>query len=143
MNESEYIKSRIDDQLNWYERKSAINKKIYQRCQFLLLIFAGLITLSAFIKPDGDHKEWLITVPILGALIALITGVVKIYKFQENWTAYRSTAELLKFEKFMFMTKTQPYNGPDAFNVLVQRVEGLISKENSQWTQYTSQSEEQ
>ena len=142
MNEQEYIEKRLEDQLNWYEAKSAINKKKYQRCQMLLLIFAGLITLSALIDNDGPYGRWLIAVPVLGALIALITGLVRIYKFQENWTAYRTAAELLKFEKFMYLTKTKPYDGDNAFQVLVQRVEGLISKENSQWTQYTSEKEE-
>ncbi|NNF20678.1 MAG: hypothetical protein HKN00_12775 [Flavobacteriaceae bacterium] len=43
----------------------------------------------------------------------------------------------------MFITKTRPYDGSNAFNILVQRVEGLISKENAEWMQYMSKDESQ
>jgi hypothetical protein len=33
------------------------------------------------------------------------------------------------------MTQTQPYDKDDAFHLLVQRVEALLSKESSEWVQ--------
>jgi len=141
MDETEYLKNRLDKQINWYEDKSAINKRQYQASQFLLLILAALITLSPLFAKKSTYL--LILVPIMGALIALITGVLRIYKYQENWTTYRTTAELLKYEKYMFMTKTKPYDGASAYNILVQRVEGLISNENTEWMQYMSKNESQ
>ncbi len=36
----------------------------------------------------------------------------------------------------MFLTGTEPYDGEDRFQVLVQRCETLISKENTNWAQY-------
>ncbi|MBT8253588.1 MAG: DUF4231 domain-containing protein [Maribacter sp.] len=143
MDEAVYIESRLDDQIDWYERKSTLNKRRYQGCQFLLLALAALITLSALIDSTSDYSRLLILVPVMGALIALITGILRIYKYQENWTTYRTTAELLKYEKYMFITKTRPYDGSNAFNILVQRVEGLISKENAEWMQYMSKDESQ
>jgi hypothetical protein len=38
-------------------------------------------------------------------------------------------------KKFLFMTQTQPYDKDDAFHLLVQRVEALLSKESSEWVQ--------
>jgi hypothetical protein len=139
MNETKYIEDRLNKQINWYESKSAKNKKLYQASQFLLLVLAALITLSPLIAKESSYL--LIFVPIMGALIALITGVLRIYKYQENWTTYRTTAELLKYEKYVFMTKTKPYDGANAYNILVQRVEGLISNETSEWMLYMSKSE--
>jgi hypothetical protein len=40
------------------------------------------------------------------------------------------------------VTKTDPYNGEQAFQLLVQRVEGLISKENTNWSQYMDRPED-
>jgi len=58
-----------------------------------------------------------------------------LYKYQENWVAYRSTCESLKHEKYLYNTKSTPYQGKDSFNLLVQRVEMLISQENSSWAE--------
>jgi len=45
-------------------------------------------------------------------------------------------AEALKKEKFLFTTKTEPYDSDEAFPILVQRMETLVSKENVTWAQY-------
>ncbi|MBC8146611.1 MAG: hypothetical protein H8E98_01335 [Bacteroidetes bacterium] len=49
------------------------------------------------------------------------------------------TCEMLKHEKYLFLTKCAPYNLEDAFCLLVSRVENLISKENTQWSEYSEQ----
>jgi len=141
MNESEYLESRLEDQIKWYDKKSAANKLWYRRCQFTLLLLATLVTLSAAFQPD-DYPWINLTTAILGALIALITGVLGLYKFQENWTAYRTTAESLNHEKYLFLTKSEPYHADNPFKVFVFRVENLISEENSKWMQYINQEAE-
>jgi len=35
----------------------------------------------------------------------------------------------------LFLTQTEPYDKDDAFHLLVQRVEALLSKENTDWAQ--------
>jgi Protein of unknown function (DUF4231) len=52
-----------------------------------------------------------------------------------HWIEYRATAESLKKEKFLFLTQTDPYDKDDAFHLLVERVEALLSKENTEWLQ--------
>jgi hypothetical protein len=54
---------------------------------------------------------------------------------QEHWIEYRATAESLRREKFLFLTQTEPYDKDDAFHLLVQRVEALLSNENTEWVQ--------
>ena len=77
-----------------------------------------------------------LVVGILGASIAVISAVISLNKFQENWTEYRTTCESLKHEKFLYLTKADPYHEENPFPLFVQRVENLISKENSAWSQY-------
>ncbi len=140
MTEQEYITERIDDQIKWYGKKSGINKRWYNRCQMALLFLATLITLSAVVgKEDELYHQMRIIVPLMGALIAIITGIMKINKYQDNWMTYRSTSEALKQEKIMFLTKCEPYGGSNAFKILVQRAESLMSSENSSWVQYMGQ----
>ena len=54
-----------------------------------------------------------------------------------QWIEYRSTCESLKHEKFLFLSGAEPYCEENSYHLLVQRVEGLISKENSEWFRYT------
>lgn len=75
----------------------------------------------------------------LGVLIAITSGTVALFRFQEHWFQYRATTESLKHHKYMFATKTTPYDKENCFSLLVESVEGLISKENSNWVSYVKE----
>ena len=47
---------------------------------------------------------------------------------------YRTTSEQLKHEKYLYLTNSNPYNKKERLGLLVERVESLISKENSLWS---------
>jgi hypothetical protein len=135
MTPDEYIQQRLDDQINWYSTKSQTNQIWFKRLRILEILCAATIPfLAGFISESTDYLR--IVIGILGLTIAVIAGVLSIFKFQENWIEYRSTSEMLKHEKYMFMTKASPYNVQDSFPLLVNRVESLISKENTNWAQY-------
>jgi hypothetical protein len=51
---------------------------------------------------------------------------------------YRSTAEALKHEKYLFLSQAGPYTGPERLRVLAERVEGLVSQEHAKWTEARS-----
>jgi hypothetical protein len=73
-----------------------------------------------------------IIIGLLSVIIAVSAGLPALYKYHENWIEYRTTAETLKHEKHLFQAKCSPYDNDNSFCKLVQRVEGLISKENTQ-----------
>jgi hypothetical protein len=134
MEEAQYLEDRLEDLIKWYDRKSGINKKAYQRSQFAQVVLASLITLSGVL--GSTNLPWItLVVPTLGAAIAIISGSLGLYKFQENWLEYRTVSESLKHEKYLFLTKCEPYDGDKPFKLLVNRVEHLISSENSNWAQ--------
>jgi len=137
ISEEQYLKDRLDDQINWYDTKSQFNKKWFVILKFLELIMATSIPfIVGFISYE---TMWLKFVAgFLGLLVAIVSGVQSIFKFHENWIQYRTTAETLKHEKYLYLTKTRPYDKEDAFNKLVERVESLISKEHSRWSHYFS-----
>ena len=144
MNEEEYLKNRLDDQIDWYDRKSSKNQKNYKLFQLILILSAAAIPLlSGYLGQEGTTKYLPYIIGVLGFLVAIITAILSLYKFQENWTAYRTTCESLRQEKYLYLTKTDPYKGKSALNLLVQRVEMLISKENSSWAEIMKKSNEQ
>ena len=142
MTEEQYITERVEDQIKWYERKSAINKKYYLWSNASIIVFAALIPFLAGLSDDSiDWPKYIIAV--LGVFTATLTGISALYKFQEKWATYRMTGESLKREKLLFQTKTQPYDGSAAsFNQFVSNVESLMSSENAGWTQIVNKNDE-
>jgi len=139
MNEEEYLESRLDDQIAWYNKKSQQNQRWYKRLRLIEIVAACTVPLLAGYVIDLQPLRYVIG--ILGLLIAVISGVIALYKFQENWTEYRTTCESLQHEKYLYLTRSEMYGSANPFPLLVQRVEALISRENSKWSQYMKEPE--
>jgi len=140
MDQEEYIKQRLDQQINWYDTKSVGNQRWFKRLQLLIIIASSSIPfISGYISTDSTELKLL--VGALGLLVAAATAVLGLYQFQENWMEYRTTCESLRHEKYLFLTGAAPYNVEDSFHLLVERVEGLISKENTNWVNYTKRAQ--
>jgi hypothetical protein len=133
VNPDDYIKDRVDGQIEWYNRKSGTNQRWFRWLRIVEIIAAASIPL--LVGYADSISEFKVAVGILGLLIAVIAGILGLYQFQENWAGYRTTCEALKQEKYLFLTKTQPYDQGDSFALFVQRAENLISKENANWVQ--------
>ena len=129
----EYIKSRVDNQINWYDQKSASCQRKYKLTQTIEIVLAALIPLlSAYSK---DCVLIALIVGALGAAIAIIESLTKLYKWHENWIEYRTTCELLRYQKHLFVTKSSPYNiePENVENIFVRNIENIISSENNKW----------
>ena len=135
MTEEEYLKDRVNNQITWYSKKSAINKKYYLWSNALIIVFAALIPFFAGLSDDTlVWGKYLIA--LFGVLTATLTGISALYKFQEKWMTYRITGESLKREKILFQTRTEPYtNEPSSFHQFVSTAEGIMNNENAVWTQ--------
>lgn len=137
--QAEYLKDRLDGQINWYDKKSVANQKAFKRLQVLIIVASATIPfLSGFMD---ENSLWLkIVIGLLGLAIATATAILGLYQFQENWLEYRTTCETLRHEKYLFLTGASPYDEEEPFLLLVERIEGLISKENTNWQNYMKQS---
>ena len=128
-----YIKERVDDQIAWYDKKSIHCQKRYKRIQFWEIIFAACIPLLA--GYSSKHVIIPVIVGILGVVITILESITKLYKYHENWIQYRSTCELLRYQKNLYLTGSSPYNlsGDTLENIFVKNIEQIISSENNQW----------
>jgi hypothetical protein len=124
------ICARLEDQLAWYSLKARAARTTFKRIKMIEIVAAALI-------PFLTGQPWPGVAYIVGALGVLITvleGILHLNQYQEHWSDYRNTAESLKHEKFLFLANAGPYaNVPDPRIVLAERVEALISQENTQW----------
>jgi hypothetical protein len=125
-----YIKNRVDDQLAWYDKKSTTNKLWHYRWQVIALISTAIIPILSLLSGEMEVR---VAVACLGALAAIAAGFMSMYQFRDQWADYRTTAELLKYEKFHFLTGSAPYEKENSFGLFVTRIEAIILKENSQW----------
>jgi hypothetical protein len=129
----EYVEQRINDQIGWYDRKSITNKRWFKRLRFAEIVAAATIPfLSGFADKSFPIK---IAIGVLGVVVAVIASLLGLLQLQVRWIQYRAIAESLKKERLLFLTQTEPYNKDDAFHLLVQRVEALLSRENTEWIQ--------
>jgi hypothetical protein len=66
--------------------------------------------------------------------VLLIESILHLNQYQQNWITYRSTAEALKHEKFLYLARAAHYASaakPQA--LLAERVEALVSQEHTRW----------
>ena len=142
MNQADYLSKRVDDQIAWYGQKSSWNQRLYKRLRALEIACAAAIPLVVGFVTEQTLSLKLLA-GLLGVVVAIVTGIVALYKFQENWIQYRTTAESLKQEKFLFLAAAGPYAVLDPFPLFVQRIEYLLSRENSGWAQYMQEVDSQ
>jgi hypothetical protein len=127
---------RLEDQIDWYDKKSASNQSWFKRIKIIELIAAALIPLLAGFSTTSTQYTtyYAIVTGGLGALIVLLESVQGLYQFQSNWISYRLSCEGLRHEKYLWLAKAGPYaDAKDPGRLLAERVESLISTEHAKW----------
>lgn len=132
MNINDYISNRVDEQINWYDEKSMEAQKWYKHLQKTEIILAASIPL---LSGYASIKLIAFLIGVFGAIIAIIESISKLNKYHENWIQYRTTCEMLKYQKNLYLTGSAPYNTKDETieNVFIRNIENIISAENNQW----------
>jgi hypothetical protein len=123
---------RLEDQRKWYSKESGLNQKWNKGLKLVQIVLAAAIPIIVLI--DVSYTKFIVA--IFGALIAILEGVQQLYQFHTLWTEYRSTAEHLKHEKYLFLSLSGPYRGlneEEALPLLAERIEEHISKEHAKW----------
>jgi hypothetical protein len=119
---------RLEDQIRWYDRKSAENQRRFKIVKAIQLLAAAAIPVVATLDAPAAIPA------ALGAAIVVLEGFLQLNQYQPNWSAYRSTCEALKHEKFLYLAHAGPYRGcEDARALLAERIEGLVSQEHAKW----------
>ncbi|MBV8115074.1 MAG: DUF4231 domain-containing protein [Silvibacterium sp.] len=133
------ILARLDDQARWYGRKSKRAQRLYKTIKVVEIVAAALIpflTGRAF-----DHKDAVIGG--LGVVITVLEGILQLNQYQQIWTTYRATSEALTHEKYLFLALAGPYAtaGIDPPVLLAERIEAIMSQENTKWVSLQEQRE--
>ena len=122
--------ARLDDQANWYSRKSNLAKRSYKYIKTVEIVAAGLIPILAgqtFFPKDA-------VIGGLGVLITILEGILQLNQYQQISTMYRATCEALLQEKYLYLANAGPYTvvaNPTPF--LAERIQAIMSQENTKW----------
>jgi hypothetical protein len=63
--------------------------------------------------------------------VVLLEGVQHLFQLQQNWLLYRSTAEELRRERFLYRSRSGRYAGEDRERVLADRL--VTGAEHGRW----------
>ena len=132
MTTKEYLEKRVDNQISWYSKKSAVLKKRHYTLRVIVILISVILPFLTGIMSDKTPYIK-IAIAIGSLIIAFFEGISSLYKYQEQWLNYRHTAESLKREKLLFLTKSGPYEKSQALPLLATRCEGIMSDENQTW----------
>lgn len=119
---------RIADQIDFFDKRSKQNQTRYKLLKFVTLLFSALVTVSGALT----LPVWV--VPMLGASIVVVEGLVQMNSMVQNWLAYRNTCETLKHEKYLALSKAGLYKEEtDLDRLLSERTEEILGKDRSSW----------
>jgi uncharacterized protein DUF4231 len=119
---------RLEDQISWYDRRSGDDQRRYKWLKLLEIAVAASLPVVAAV-----HSPVWVTGGLAAAVVVL-EGAQHLFQFQQNWITYRSTAEALKHERYLYLANAGPYIQGDRHRQLAERLEGLISQEHAKWT---------
>lgn len=130
------IFDRLENQIDWYDRKSRASRRMFKRIKIIEILSAAAIPFLAALSFPYDK---LVTAG-LGVLITVLEGLLHLNQYQQNWTTYRSTCEALKHEKYVYLANAGPYaNASAAHALLAERIESTVSQEHAQWSSIQQQ----
>jgi len=137
------VMQRLESEIEWYDKKSVHNQHMFKRLKTATLAISVSIPLCALLVSWRPIVGGVI-IGTLGASITLLEGLQQLNQYHDTWITYRSTAEDLKHEKFMFLSKAGVYAATsNATALLAENIESRVSQEHSRWTQAQAQAQTQ
>jgi len=134
MDAQKYLEERVDDQLGYFEAKSGKLQKKFKRLKTIEIVLAAIVPFLITSVNDDEFGSYLqVLVGAMSVGVVIVAGLLTLHKHYELWVQYRATAESLKREKFLYLTRTGPYKGKNAFPVFVETIESIIAEDTSQW----------
>ena len=129
---------RLDAQIAWYDAKGRQCQHRFKSLKAIVIIGAAAIpVVAAFDVP-------VYVAGILGAVVVVVEGLLQAYQYHQNWITYRSTAEALKHEKYLYLARADVYAAAgNPLRLLAERIEGLISQEHARWISSRRQQDEE
>jgi hypothetical protein len=123
-----YLETRIEDQKNWYAKKSRANRKASKMWFMLLCLSYGcaiVLSLLQIAYPDSNYFP----VDIFVVVASCIISWTQLKRFDELASAYSLTSHEIGIIKSRFSS----VNSADVLSNFVSDAENAFSREHTQW----------
>jgi hypothetical protein len=125
--EEDPVWDRLSGQLVWYRERSRRAQLAYKSVKLGQLAVGACVPVIAALSAPAAVTA------IVSAIVVVAEGAQQLFQWHTNWLDYRSTAEALKREKFLYLAHAGRYADEDRRVVLAQRVEDVIAGQNDGW----------
>jgi hypothetical protein len=99
--------SAYRQQFATYSRQATTNRIRYQVTRIVSLVAAAAVTVCAGLSA----APWVTA--SLGALIVVLEGLQQVFRWHENWIAYRQAAETMRQHAIDAVSGVPPYDAAD------------------------------
>lgn len=114
----------------WYATQAYRNKIGYWTSETLLLVLGAAVPVSTAVT---DSR---VVPAVLGGGVVVVTGLRRIYNWQENWARFTGVRALLQTEHARFVHRREPYDAADEAEneaALALRVRDIEEAETQGW----------
>jgi hypothetical protein len=112
---------------NWYKKGSRRDRMRYAAMEFIALSGSAAIPVAAAAHLDS------VIIAAIGALVLVATGIRTTFGLHENWVEHSQVGYAIERETALFINSSPPYEGADAIQRLVARVENLADEGGQRW----------
>ena len=127
-----YFNEHLRDQRGWYSKKASNHKTSSQGLGLAVIGCGALVTFAQAFAGVLPFAVPAVTAA-LGVAIAVLTGVQRIWKYDESWVAYRRASEQMKREYRLYINGAGPYadlaDEDEAHRRFVESTEFIIAEE--------------
>lgn len=122
--------SAVERSTAWYSTQAYRNRIGYWTSETLLVVLGAAVPVSTAVT---DNRA----VPaVLGGGVVVVTGLRRIFNWQENWARFTGAHALLTTEQTRFLHHRPPYDSADAGEneaVLALKVREIEEAETQGW----------
>ncbi len=133
----QYLEKRLEQQQKYHSDKSRRSQTKYKWIRRIEIITAGLIPVLAILPKETPYIQLIIG--MVGALVAILAGILALDNYQQQWIEHRATSEALKAERMLFLTRCGDYGDKENEQLrlckLVENVEAILANEHNKWQQ--------
>ncbi|WP_089945033.1 DUF4231 domain-containing protein [Candidatus Entotheonella palauensis] len=126
-----YFNEDLNKQHNWYDKQASLQKKWANRLSLTVIAFGALTSSVAGLEPTGFNYNILIAV--LGVLVVIAQGILRIWRYDETWVEYRMASERMLRERRLFINAVGPYadiaDEEESLRYFIEATEQIIAAE--------------
>lgn len=135
MNFDDFYKNRYKNQLDWLNDKSAHYKRLYCWGQSIVIVCSASVPF--LIKSGWNFSDTIAA--IVSLVAAIVGGMLVAFAPFKLWQQYRTTAEALVSEYWMFKCGLDKYGDADnAEKMFAENVQAILKAEHVNWAKLQS-----